>query len=107
MSEPDKLQTATISSADLRRRGAILRNLANAFDAVGAQMDNNFVGPIEMKGQATFERAVAYLRGSVNTAQSAVLEKITGMVVDIAIEQPEIAAQQIAEKVKPTKKPKR
>ena len=107
MDEPEKLQTTLISSADLRRRATILRQIATLFDGIAAQMDENCIAPIQMKGAATFERAIVFLRGSVNTAQSAVLEKMTEMPVDLLVEETEKAAEQIVEKVKPPKKGKR
>ena len=89
MDEPEKLQTTPISSADLRRRAAILRQIATLFDGIAAQMDNSCIAPIEMKGAATFERAIVFLRGSVNTAMQ---ENIDKTLAEIKQQQEEQAA---------------
>jgi hypothetical protein len=107
MGKAEKLQTQIIGPSDLRKRASILRAYAGHFDLIANMMDNGNIPPLEMKGTATYERAVGYLKGGVSTATQAVMDFVleNGIVLDVA--DPSGTAQKVLEIQPLPKKPKR
>lgn len=104
MSKAEKLQTQPVGPEDLRRRASVLRAFSNHFDLVANMMDNASIPPLDMKGGATYDRAIGYLKGSVSTATQAVMDFVLEKGIALDVVDQSGTAKTLAELDKPSRK---